>query len=83
MFLLAAIGDISRFPSAKQLVGYTGLGARVHDSGQTHRGGGLTKEGRRDLQCAKDREVARQPPSRAARRRLTLRFKGTDLARKA
>ena len=49
MTVLAAIGDISRFPSAKKLVGYAGLGARVHASGQTHRGGGITKEGRRDL----------------------------------
>jgi transposase len=31
--LLAAIGDISRFPSAKKLVGYSGLGASVHDAG--------------------------------------------------
>jgi len=50
--LLAAIGDISRFPSAKQLVGYAGLGARVHDSGQTRRTGGITKAGRRDIRTA-------------------------------
>jgi transposase len=31
---------------------HPGLGARVHDSGQTHRGGGITKEGRRDLRGA-------------------------------
>jgi transposase len=49
MSILAAIGDISRFPSAKQLVGYAGLGASVHDSGETHRGGRITKEGRSDL----------------------------------
>jgi transposase len=49
MTVLAAIGDIRRFPSAKKLVGYAGLGARVHASGQTHKGGGITKEGRRDL----------------------------------
>jgi len=36
MTLLAAIGDISRFPSDKKLVGYAGLGARVHDSGQRY-----------------------------------------------
>lgn len=47
--LLAAIGDISRFPTAKHLVGYAGLGARVHDSGQTHRTGRITKAGRRDI----------------------------------
>jgi len=50
--LLAAIGDISRFPSAKHLVGYAGLGARVHDSGQTRRTGKITKAGRRDLRTA-------------------------------
>ncbi len=47
--LLAAIGDISRFPSATRLVGYAGLGARVHDSGQLHQTGRITKAGRRDL----------------------------------
>lgn len=49
MTVLAAIGDISRFPTAKQLVGYAGLGAGVHDSGETHRGSGITKQGRKDL----------------------------------
>lgn len=47
--LLAAIGDIRRFPAAKYLVGYAGLGAGVYDSGQTHRTGRITKAGRRDL----------------------------------
>jgi len=50
--LLAAIGDISRFAQAKNLVGYAGLGARVHDSGQTHHTGHITKAGRRDLRAA-------------------------------
>lgn len=49
MSVLAAIGDITRFPSAKHLVGYAGLGASIHDSGETHRGGRITKEGRSDL----------------------------------
>jgi transposase len=49
MRVLAAIGDITRFPSAKHLVGYAGLGASVHESGETHRGGHITKEGRSDL----------------------------------
>ena len=57
MTLLAAIGDISRFPSAKKLVGYAGLGISVHLSGQTHKSGGVTKQGRREMrttlvQCA-------------------------------
>ena len=49
MTVLAAIGDITRFSSAKELVGYAGLGAGVHDSGQTHQGKGITKQGRREL----------------------------------
>jgi transposase len=49
MTILAAIGDISRFPTAKQLVGYAGLGARIHASGQVQRSGGITKEGRSEL----------------------------------
>ena len=46
MILLAAIGDITRFPHAQQLVGYAGLGTRVHDSADTHRSDGITKQGR-------------------------------------
>jgi transposase len=52
MTLLAAIGDITRFPSAKKLVGYSGLGASVHASGQTQRTGPITKQGRRELRTA-------------------------------
>lgn len=52
MTLLAAIGPIERFSSDKQLVGYAGLGARIHDSGQTTRTGRITKAGRRDLRAA-------------------------------
>jgi transposase len=50
--ILGAIGEITRFPSPKKLVGYAGLGGRVHDSGQTSRRGGITKAGRRDLRTA-------------------------------
>ena len=52
MTLLAAIGDVTRFESAKQLVGYAGLGASVHDSGNTHRTGRITKSGRREMRWA-------------------------------
>jgi hypothetical protein len=48
----AAIGDIARFEDAKHLVGYAGLGTRVHDSGMTMRTGKITKAGRRDLRVA-------------------------------
>lgn len=52
MTILAAIGDISRFESAKKLVGYAGLGTRVHDSGMRHTSGRITKAGRKDLRQA-------------------------------
>jgi transposase len=52
MTLLAAIGDVSRFPTAKKLVGYAGIGTRVHDSGQSRRTGRITKAGRRDIRAA-------------------------------
>jgi hypothetical protein len=45
----AAIGDIRRFAEPRYLVGYAGLGTRVHDSGLTMRSGKITKAGRRDL----------------------------------
>jgi transposase len=49
MPILSAIGDIQRFPTAKHLVGYSGLGASIHSSGQTLRTGPITKQGRREL----------------------------------
>jgi len=52
MTVLSAIGDISRFESAKQLVGYAGIGAGVHDSGKTHKEKKITKKGRRELRWA-------------------------------
>jgi transposase len=48
----AAIGDIHRFGDPKHLVGYAGLGARVHNSGMSNRTGRITKAGRRDLRVA-------------------------------
>jgi transposase len=45
----AAIGTIERFEDPQHLVGYAGLGTRVHDSGMTTRTGRITKAGRRDL----------------------------------
>ena len=48
----AVIGDIRRFAEPKKLVGYAGLGVRVHDSGMTTRTGKITKAGRRDLRVA-------------------------------
>ncbi len=52
MTVLGAIGEIERFPSPAKLVGYAGLGAKVHDSGQKRTTGKITKMGRRDLRTA-------------------------------
>ena len=52
MTILSAIGDHERFASPKKLVGYAGLGAGVHDSGQMHREKGITKFGRKELRWA-------------------------------
>jgi transposase len=52
MIILSAIGDISRFSQPKKLVGYAGLGAGVHDSGQKHQEKSITKEGRKEFRWA-------------------------------
>jgi hypothetical protein len=52
MTLLAAIGEIERFPTAKKLVGYAGLYPRFHQSGQRYTSGKLVSMGRRDLRWA-------------------------------
>lgn len=52
MTVLGAIGEIGRFEGPKQLVGYAGLGAGVHDSGKEHRDKGITKSGRKELRWA-------------------------------
>jgi transposase len=52
MIVVSAIGDVSRFSHPKKLVGYAGLGAGVHDSGEKHRGKGITKQGRKEFRWA-------------------------------
>ena len=52
MTILAAIGDIQRFPDSQRLVGYSGLGARVHASGDQYHTGKITKQGRCELRAA-------------------------------
>ena len=49
MTVLAAIGDVYRFPRHKKLAGYAGLGASIHASGKKHRTGRITKTGRKEL----------------------------------
>ena len=52
MTVLAAIGDIQRFESAKHLASYSGLTPGLEQSGTKNRGKGITKEGRRELRWA-------------------------------
>ena len=54
---LSAIGDITRFPTAKQLVGYAGLGASVHASGQTYQTGHITRQGRKEMRAALEKRL--------------------------
>lgn len=50
--IAAEIGDITRFPSAKKLVGYTGLCPIVRQSGEKDRRGPLAKQGPKYLRWA-------------------------------
>lgn len=49
LLILAEIGDIGRFPSAKQLVSYAGLAPGLYQSGGTRHGRGITRQGSRYL----------------------------------
>lgn len=77
MTVLVAVGDISRFPIARKLVGYSGLGARVHDSGESRWTGRITKAARRDLRNvmiqAAHSEARTHPHWKAEMRHLELR----------
>ena len=50
--IASELGDITRFPTAKQLVGYTGLCPRVHQSAGRDRRGPLAKNGPKYLRWA-------------------------------
>jgi transposase len=52
MTVLAAIGEIERFETPKQLASYSGLTPGLEQSGSKYRGKGVTKEGRRELRWA-------------------------------
>jgi transposase len=49
LLILSEIGEIQRFPSAKQLVGYAGLAPGLYQSGNTRHGRGITRQGSRYL----------------------------------
>jgi transposase len=47
--VVAEVGEFSRFARARQVMGYSGLGAREHSSGTRCRHGGITKTGNAHL----------------------------------
>jgi len=52
LVVLSAIGDIARFSHPRKLVGYAGLGAGVHASGEKYQEKSITKAGRKELRWA-------------------------------
>jgi len=48
----AEIGDVARFPTARKLVGYSGLTPRIRQSGQSSSIAGLSKAGSSTLRWA-------------------------------
>ena len=47
--VVAEIGELSRFARARQLMGYCGIGASEHSSGERRQRGGITKTGNAHL----------------------------------
>jgi transposase len=67
---VAAVDDIQRFPSSRQLIGYTGLAPKVRQSSERTEYGEITREGRKELRAvwvqiahlvARDRQRDTQP----------------------
>jgi transposase len=61
--IAAEIGDVARFQSPRKLIGYSGLGPRVKQSGERSRSGELSKASSRTLRFAAV-EAARAPGAR-------------------
>ena len=81
------IGDITRFPAPKNLVGYSGLCPRVHQSGDSDRRGPITRHGPRWLRWALIEaaiHASRHPHYRQRHQRITKRLgpqRGSKVAR--
>jgi transposase len=61
MTILAAIGDIQRFDSARHLASYLGLTPGLEQSGSKYNEKGITKEGRKELRWALVEAVKSDP----------------------
>ena len=53
--IVSELGSVSRFQSPRQLMGYSGLVAREHSSGNRVRRGGITKTGNSHLRRVLER----------------------------
>jgi transposase len=75
--IAAELGDITRFPSADKLVGYTGLRPRVYQSGGSDRRGPLAKNGPKHLRwalCEAATHACKHPAYRARHERTKRRL---------
>jgi transposase len=85
--IAAELGDISRFPTASKLVGYTGLSPRVNQSGTRDRRGPLARNGPKHLRWALIEaavHACRYEPYAGRYQKTKQRFgplKGTQVAR--
>lgn len=83
---IAELGDINRFPSAKQVVSYAGLVPREHSSGGKVRRGHITRVGSKLLRWAAVEAAigyARAVPAAAARYQRLREARGAGVARVA
>ncbi len=83
---IAELGEITRFPSAKQVVSYAGLVPREHSSGGKIRRGHITRVGSKLLRWAAIEAAtgyARAVPSAAARHQRLYEARGAGVARVA
>lgn len=69
--IASEIGDVARRPTAKKLVGYSGLIARVKQSGQSSRTGAISKSGPDTLRWAAVARTTPGDPSRPLHRLYT------------
>jgi len=83
---IAELGDIGRFPSAKQVVSYAGLAPSEHSSGGKVRRGHITRVGSKVLRWAAIEAATgyvRKVPDVAARHQRLLESRGAGVARVA
>ncbi|MGH9437221.1 MAG: transposase [Terriglobia bacterium] len=78
LLLVAEIGDIRRFPTAKHLASYTGLVPSLYASAEHRWGGAITKQGSSLLRWALV-QAAHKPSSRLVERMsITVTHVGTS-----